>query len=65
MRYYEKSAGSETLIMCIDDAGNFSIASNADPDPDGFVGPADPFARGFKESTRERATEVLGYDPEE
>ena len=65
MRYFEKQKDNETLILAEDASGNYSIASNIDPDPDGFVGPADPFALGFKQATRERATEVLGFDPEE
>ena len=65
MRYFEKQKDNETLILAEDASGNYSIASNIDPDPDGFVGPADPFALGFKQATRERATEVLGSDPEE
>jgi hypothetical protein len=65
MKYFEKQKGNETLILAEDASGNYSIASNIDPDPDGFVGPPDPFARGFKQVSRVRATEVLGYDPEE
>lgn len=65
MRYFEKQQGNETLILAEDERGNYSIASNIDPEPDGFVGPSDAFARGYKETTRERATEVLGFDPKE
>ena len=59
MKYYEKTKGNETFIMSVDDAGNYSIASNIDSDPDGFVGPADPYARGYVECTEERALQVL------
>jgi hypothetical protein len=65
MKYFEKQKGNETLILAEDANGNYSIASNIDPDTDGFEGPPDPFAHGFKQVSRVRATEVLGYDPEE
>lgn len=65
MEYYEKTIGNETFIMCLDEQGNYSVASNFDKEPDGFIGPVDPFARGYVESTRERAAEALGYNPEE
>jgi hypothetical protein len=61
MKYYEKQGENETFIMVIDDNGNYSIASDLDSEPDGFVAPADPFGRGYKECSRERAEEILGY----
>ena len=62
MKYYEKQTEKETWIMAVDDKGNYSVASNLEPEPDGFIGPADPFGKGYKEIERERAEEVLGYD---
>jgi hypothetical protein len=59
MKYFEKHKGNETLILAEDANCNYSIASNLDPDPDGFVGPPDPHAHGFKQVSRVRATEVL------
>jgi hypothetical protein len=65
MEYYEKTKNDETFILVIDERGNYSVASNLDPDPDGFIGPVDPDAKGYTATTRERAEQVLGYDPEE
>jgi hypothetical protein len=65
MKYYEKQTDSDTLIMSVAGDGNFSIASKNSPEPDGFVGPSDPFGRGYVEVIRERAEEILGYDPGE
>jgi hypothetical protein len=63
MRYYEKTRNNETFILVEDERGNYSVASNVDPDPDGFLGPADPSAKGYTATNRKRAMQVLGYDP--
>jgi hypothetical protein len=65
MKYYEKQNGEEIFVMAVDENGNYSVASNLDPEPDGFTAPADPFAGGYKECGRERAEEVLGYSLED
>lgn len=65
MKYYEKTKNTETFIMAVDETGNYSVSSNIDTEADGFLGPVDPFAWGYKESNRERAEKVLGFDPED
>ena len=65
MKYYEKQKGEEIFIMTVDDNGNYSIASNLDSDPDGFIAPADPFGRGYKECSKQRAEKILGYKDSE
>jgi hypothetical protein len=64
MRYYIKRLPgiySDTFIMCVDELGSYSIASAHDPEPEGFIGPVDPFAMGYQECSQKCAETVLGY----
>lgn len=75
LQCYEKQGKKPgEVLIWVDGPDSYSIASNLDPEPDGFVKggkdpsdylAADPIARGYKPCSIERATEVLGYDLEE
>lgn len=66
-RYYKKQKSSdETLVKAIDDSNNYSIASNLDPTPDGFVDHqwgAD--TAQWTEITVKEAEEILGVELED
>ena len=65
--YYKKQkSNEETLVKAIGDDNNYSIASNLDPEPDGFVDHqwgAD--TAQWTEITRQRGKEILGIDLED
>ena len=37
MKYYKKTIENEIFVKAIDNNNNYSIASNLDPEPDGYT----------------------------
>ena len=72
MEFFKKITDDDVLIMCVDNRGNFSVASRNDPEPLGFTRPSfhgqanqKDRTAGWERIAREEATAILGYDPEE
>jgi hypothetical protein len=66
MKYYKKAKSpEEILVKSVDDNGNYSIASNLDPEPDGFIDHAYNNWNGWDEITRQEAASIIGYDPDD
>jgi hypothetical protein len=64
VKYYKKEDDGETFVLSIDEGdNNYSIASNLDPEPEGFIDHHwGEDAEEWQEITKEDAEKILGWD---
>lgn len=64
MTYYKKqTADGETLVKALDENGNYSIASDRDPEPSGYTNHAwGADVAEWHEISAVDASSILGYE---
>ena len=63
LKFYKKIKGEEIFVKSIDNNNNYSIFSNLDPEPEGYIDHQWGIdIAEWVEIDKQEAEEILGYD---